>query len=203
MHKLYYFHDPMCSWCWGYRPVADKLFAALPKDILLQKVVGGLAPDSDEPMSAEMKDKISNTWRRIHDRLDTEFNYDFWDQCEPRRSTYPACRAVIAAAEQDGADDMLNAIQRAYYLSARNPSDVEMLVAVAGEIGLDKQQFADDIESAAVEKTFQRHLRFTRLAGVRGFPAMMIKLNDTMHNVAKDYSSHLVSLEHIRWLISR
>ena len=203
MHKLYYFHDPMCSWCWGYRPVADKLFAALPKDILLQKVVGGLAPDSDEPMPAEMRDEISNAWRRVQERLDTEFNFDFWDKCEPRRSTYPACRAVLAAAEQDCEDDMIDAIQRAYYLSARNPSDKETLLAVAEETGLDKQKFAADFESAAVEKTFQRHLKFTRLAGVRGFPTIMVKSNGTMHTVAKDYSNHLVSLEHIRWLISR
>ncbi|MFT6977114.1 MAG: putative protein-disulfide isomerase, partial [Shewanella psychromarinicola] len=22
---LYYVHDPMCSWCWGYRPTWDTL----------------------------------------------------------------------------------------------------------------------------------------------------------------------------------
>ncbi|MDF4306582.1 DsbA family protein, partial [Vibrio parahaemolyticus] len=23
--KLYYVHDPMCSWCWGYKPTIEKL----------------------------------------------------------------------------------------------------------------------------------------------------------------------------------
>ncbi|MBE8572891.1 DsbA family protein, partial [Vibrio sp. OPT46] len=28
--KLYYVHDPMCSWCWGYKPTLDKLKQQLP-----------------------------------------------------------------------------------------------------------------------------------------------------------------------------
>jgi putative protein-disulfide isomerase len=44
MPVLYYYHDPMCSWCWGYRPVADQLFSSLPAWITRVNVLGGLAP---------------------------------------------------------------------------------------------------------------------------------------------------------------
>ena len=100
MNKLYYVHDPMCSWCWGYRPTAELLFADLPKDIVRENVLGGLAPDSDEPMSDELLQRIPKHWRTIREMLGTEFNFDFWTECAPRRSTYPACRAVIAASFQ-------------------------------------------------------------------------------------------------------
>ena len=47
---LYYLHDPMCSWCWGYRPTWLKLKAALPHYVQVEYLLGGLAPDNDEPM---------------------------------------------------------------------------------------------------------------------------------------------------------
>ena len=45
--KLYYIHDPMCSWCWAFRPTLTKVLAELPAHIEVQYLVGGLAPDSD------------------------------------------------------------------------------------------------------------------------------------------------------------
>ena len=42
-------------------------------------VVGGLAPDSAEPMPEAMQLALQNTWRTIQSRIPgTEFNYDFW-----------------------------------------------------------------------------------------------------------------------------
>ena len=47
---LYYAHDPMCSWCWAFRPVWLALLAQLPEGTRVQRLLGGLAPDTDEPM---------------------------------------------------------------------------------------------------------------------------------------------------------
>ena len=112
------------------------------------KIVGGLAPDSDQPMPAELQEKLPKAWRSIHELLGTEFNFDFWTECKPRRSTYPACRAVLAAGNQGKYDEMIDAIQRAYYLRAMNPSDLETLEALAEELGLDAERFAAEIRSA-------------------------------------------------------
>jgi len=134
MATLYFYHDPMCSWCWGYRPVSDRLFASLPNSVELVKIVGGLAPDSDEPMPQNLLEGLPKAWSRIHDLLGTEFNFDFWSKCKPRRSTYPACRAVLAADNQNKYDEMIDAIQHAYYLRAMNPSDLVTLETLAGSL---------------------------------------------------------------------
>ena len=42
---------------------------------------------------------------------------------------------------------MTLAIQKAYYMQARNPSDYETLIELAGEIGADKTKFSKDITS--------------------------------------------------------
>ena len=111
----------------GYRPVWQQLKAALPTNIRVENVLGGLAPDNDEPMPAALQEQIQAHWRRIRMDLGTEFNFDFWTENQSRRSTYPACRAVLAASLQSHEEEMIEAIQRAYYLRAMNPSNVEVL----------------------------------------------------------------------------
>lgn len=201
LHTLYYYHDPMCSWCWGYRPTAEKLFSNLPANVRLEKVLGGLAPDSDEPMSQHLQITLPDAWRRIHAMLGTEFNFDFWTDCKPRRSTYPACRAVIAAGWQDRADEMILAVQQAYYLRAMNPSDVETHLILARELLLDEQKFLQDIESTETEQEFQRQLDFTRRSPINGFPSLAIELDDQLVPVVQDYKSHNKTLQHIATLI--
>lgn len=114
--KLYYVHDPMCSWCWAFRPVWKELQTLLPPDLRVTYLLGGLAPDSQLSMSLDMQRQIQGHWQRIQQSVPgTPFNFEFWDKCQPRRSTYPACRAVIAATYQDQSlqDPMILAIQQA------------------------------------------------------------------------------------------
>ncbi len=191
---LLYFHDPMCSWCWGYRPTWQKLKQALAGRVVIRSVVGGLAPDSDEPMPVELQQAIAGYWRRIEVELGARFNHDFWTQCEPRRSTYPACRAVIAARAQDREAEMIEAIQRAYYLNARNPSDVSTLVEIANEAGLDAERFSSDIASIETERTLQQEVAFARQAPIRGFPSLVLERDGRLMALPLDYLNHETTL---------
>ncbi len=191
----------MCSWCWGYRPVSDQLFGQLPDEVRLVKIVGGLAPDSDEPMPDHLRVGLPKGWRRIRDMLGTEFNFDFWTKCKPRRSTYPACRAVLAAAMQDKYDEMTDAIQRAYYLRAMNPSDLETLELLAEEIDLDSKIFARDIRSVEIEEELQEQVAFSRRSPIDGFPSLVLELGGQLIPIARDYKNPAPTIAHISHLL--
>ena len=62
---LFYVHDPMCSWCWAFKPALTELHAPLPESVRLQRVLGGLAPDSDVPMPLQMQQVMQQTWQQI------------------------------------------------------------------------------------------------------------------------------------------
>lgn len=191
MPVLYYVHDPMCSWCWGFVPTLEALLAELPRGLGLRRLLGGLAPDSDQPMPEAMRLQLQATWRRIQQRIPgTEFNFDFWTRNTPRRSTYPACRAVIAARLQGEAYDplMTRAIQRAYYLQARNPSEESTLIELAGELGLDAAAFARDLRSKAVERRFAEERRLAAELGVEGFPSLVLEAGGRRVPIPVDYA---------------
>ena len=188
--ELLYFHDPMCSWCWAFRPAFMALRAQLPTDLTLRRVVGGLAPDNDQPMPEEMRAKVRGFWRTIQETVPgTRFNFAFWENCTPRRSTYNACRAVLAAARlsPQNEDLMIEAIQRAYYLDARNPSDVDTLIELAAEIGLDRERFTAEIASDAVEAQLREEVAFARRGPIRGFPSLAVRTESGLQPVEVDY----------------
>ena len=199
--NLYYFHDPMCSWCWGYRPTAEQLFSELPKGIQRVNILGGLAPDSETPMPEELRSTIQGHWRRIEKLLGTPFNHDFWTQCNPVRSTYPACRAVIAAARQEREEAMIEAIQRAYYLRALNPSEYGTLQRLAEELELDPGRFNDDLRSTQTEQDLTREVDFARHSPIRGFPSLALDLDGRLAPIKLDYLSAKATLEHLQQFV--
>ena len=63
--RLYYVHDPMCSWCYAFRPALARLLEALGKNTEIVRLLGGLAKDSDEPMPAQTRSYVIANWQRI------------------------------------------------------------------------------------------------------------------------------------------
>jgi len=200
--RLYYVHDPMCSWCWAFTPALARLSTALPADIALHKLLGGLAADSDKPMPAPMREQIEQTWRHIQQSVPgTEFNFDFWRHCQPRRSTWPACRAVLIAREAGIEEQMNRAIQRAYYLQARNPSDSGELTRIAGSLGLDADTFAATLNSAAIRGQLEAEIRRSRDLGVRSYPSLVLDTGRERWPIAVDYNHAGPMLEAIASLV--
>ncbi|HED12416.1 MAG TPA: DsbA family protein [Gammaproteobacteria bacterium] len=193
---LYYAHDPMCSWCWGFRPAWEKLQALLPDTIQVVKLLGGLAPDSEQPMPQSMQQYLQQTWLQIEQRIPgTRFNHAFWQQCQPRRSTYPACRAVLTAALWHRADAMTEAIQHAYYLEAKNPSDEATLVGLAKSLAIDPVAFTERLSSEQIRIELARQLDCCQELGVRGFPSLVLQQGSKKLPVSIHYTDPQAMLE--------
>ena len=192
----------MCSWCWGFDRTRKQLFERLAiEGIGVVRLLGGLAQDSDEPMRQELRDYLQQTWRSIGQRIPgTEFNFDFWTACTPRRSTWPACRAVIAAREQGGEYDekMTRAIQEAYYLQARNPSGEAVLIALAGELGLDTGRFMQRLKAPETQSQLDAEMRQGRAMNATGFPSLVLELDGVCRPVPIDYTNAAAMLETIQ-----
>lgn len=188
MTELIYVHDPMCSWCWAFRPVWKELQSQLPDSLPVLRWVGGLAPDSDQAMTEQTRQMISNTWKTIEQQVPgTMFNHDFWHKAEPRRSTYPACRAVIAAREQSAEEAMLEALQEAYYLRAMNPSDTTTSLQLARELGLDVDAFEKSLLSPQTHQALLNEIESARRIGGNSFPSLFVRQGKTVHDIPVDY----------------
>ncbi len=198
---FHYIHDPMCSWCWAFAPTIELVLEKLPPDVKVKFTLGGLAPDSDEPMPESMQEGLKQTWQQISMVVpNTSFNFDFWTNNKPRRSTWPACRAVIAARRQSQEFErpMIKVIQHAYYLNAKNPSNSDTLLDCAKSIGCDEHNFSSDFNSEEVRNEFLDELKQVQRFGVQGFPSLVFEKHDgSAFSVPVDYQNADRILERI------
>lgn len=148
-------------------------------------------------MPIEMQTMLQNTWLRIEQQLGTQFNHDFWQRCKPRRSTYLACRAVLAAKQQGAEEAMIKAIQEAYYLRAMNPSDQSTLTALAAELNLNTETFATALTSDAIQAELIKDITLARQLPIQGFPSLVLAHQGVYHPITLDYHSAETSLQQI------
>lgn len=201
---LYYFHDPMCSWCYAFDVALKQIETALTDTVELKKIVGGLAPDLTTAMPPSLINTIQSAWKQIETTVPhVQFNYDFWQKNQPRRSTYPSCRAVLAAKKQSPAfeNKMIQQIQWAYYKNAENPSLDEILLLCAQRIGLDSVVFKFDYSSQAIEIELQNDIKFCRSIGVSSFPSLRLEIDRQIIPIAIDYNDAQNTLNQIRQYI--
>ena len=197
---LYYVYDPMCSWCWGFNKTWEQVKNSLPNSINVQYILGGLAPDSNEPMPSEMREYIQMNWRKIQQKIPgTEFNYTFWGNCRPKRSTYPACRAVIAVKNQnsDLEQTMVKLIQQAYYLEAKNPSEDDVLISLAKTLDLDIKQFTQDLNSESTQQLLSDDIALMQSLGVSSFPSLVLQTTNGIKSITIDYNNPKLILNQI------
>ena len=191
-NTLYYTHDPMCSWCWAFKPIWEKVRSDIGNQVDYHYLLGGLAPDNDLPMGLETQNYVQANWEKIQKVVPgTKFNFDFWSLCEPKRSTYAACRAVICARKQQPSaeEPYIAAVQHAYYLEAKNPSNDDILINIAENLGLETKQFAEDLNSTETQEVLNQEIKLSQSLGMTSFPSLKLLKGDVVSTITIDYNN--------------
>src|SRR5512139_452123 len=173
---LWYFADPMCSWCWGFSPVIEALRDAYRERTKIALVLGGLRHET-LPMTPAQREEILHHWHAVHERTGQPFRFD---DALPQGFVYdtePACRAV---ASMGGLDPPLTfplfrAIQSAFYAEGRDVTQPGVLAELAAGLGVEATAFLRAFDSDEARARTQAHFRQARQAGVRGFPALILQ----------------------------
>jgi putative protein-disulfide isomerase len=142
-------------------------------------------------MPPETRACIQDQWHKLIELVPgTLFNFEFWEKCQPRRSTYPACRAVLLARQhgREAEIAMIHAIQDAYYRQARNPSDDSTLCELARQTGLDPDAFARALNAEATREALLEEIRFARSIGGTSFPSLFLQHNGAIQRIPHHYT---------------
>ncbi|MEQ8321630.1 MAG: DsbA family protein [Rhodospirillales bacterium] len=172
---LLYFADPMCSWCWGFSPVMEKILSKTGDKAQLQIFVGGLRPFTDHVMTDKDKSYVRNHWDHVAEASGQPFDFDFFERSDFTYDTEPACRAVVAVRrlDPDLAPAMLARLHRAFYAENRDTTDPEVLADLAHEVGVPRGDFliafADEVSKQETLADFQ----YAQRSQITGFPTLV------------------------------
>ena len=186
---LWYFADPMCSWCWGFSPVIEAVRDAYRARLKVALVLGGLRPGETTSMTATARNEILHHWQQVHERTGQPFRFEHALPDGFIYDTEPASRAVVAAGGLDPAHSftLFKAIQSAFYAEGRDVTRPDTLADLAAGIGLDAAVFTQAFDSDDARAKTQSHFMQTRTAGVRGFPTLILKRGERLDRIVAGY----------------
>lgn len=147
MTDVVYFTDPLCPWSWAAEPALRRLETEFPEGLDVTYVMVGMAREVDaEHLLAETLDAVESSGMAADPRV--------WIQAPPR-SSYPACLAVKAAAEQGLDGPYLRRLRLGLMTGRERIDSAETLVAAARDVaGLDLPRFEIDLRSNAIVEAF-------------------------------------------------
>ena len=186
---LWYFADPMCSWCWGFSPVLDKIKETYGEKLKVSLMLGGLRPGTVEAMTPQLRKEIFHHWYEVIKLTGQKFSFDHAMPDGFVYDTEPPCRAVIVVAEfnPDMTLPYFKSIQEAFYIKQKNVCDEEVLAQLAGQCGMARDNFLDRFHAADVRQKTQQHFQHTRQAEVRGFPTLVLQNGSKFTMIASGY----------------
>lgn len=175
--EIIYVADPMCSWCWGFSPAIEIIRERFSAQVPVRLVVGGLMPNVKNLLSDESKSEIRHHWEQVHETTGQPFCFDFFEREGFTYNTEPSCRAVVAARSiaPERSFAFLANVHEAFYVGNRDVTDPQVLLALAEETGLDREDFVASFNAKEImEETF-RDFQTARRMNVRGFPSILLR----------------------------
>lgn len=156
-------------------------------DLSITYVMGGLAREYAEPHEPRLLE-----WLEHADRSGMPVDPRLWSE-GPIRSSYPACMAVKAAAEQgpEAAGRYLRALREGLMCFRRKLDAKEALVEEARGAGLDVGRFRNDLDSHAIVEAFGADLEATR-AHSHELPFLLVGDDQRVLGPTDDWRAALV-----------
>ncbi|MDP9901862.1 DsbA family protein [Variovorax ginsengisoli] len=185
---LHYIFDPLCGWCYAAAPLVEAARQVPGLQVVFH--AGGM-------MTGANRRSITPQWRayvmphdhRIAQLSGQPFGEAYFDgllnDTGAVLDSEPPITAVLAAQAVAGRGlDMVHRLQQAHYVEGRRIADADVLRAVASQLGLDAQAFADAIVHLSGDAT-SRHIadsrRLLATVGRSGFPTFAWESTDGRH----------------------
>lgn len=174
--EFLYIADPMCSWCYGFAPVIERIAKHFDGRIPVRLIMGGLRAGNTRPMRDEDREYIKAAWTRVHEASGQPFDFKFFDRESFTYDTEPACRAVVTARQiaPEAALAFKGRLSHAFYGQNRDITDTDEIVKVAEEAGFDGERFREKFLSADIRNETFKDFLIAKEMGVEGFPCLAV-----------------------------
>ncbi|ACU60193.1 DsbA family protein [Chitinophaga pinensis] len=190
--KLFYFTDPMCSWCYGFSTTVKKIKEEHP-DVDLQIISGGFAPFSDQVVTDEYRKFLEYHWRNVNLRSGQQFDHAMKFVSDTfRYDTEPSSRAltVVQSLLPEKDFEYLRLLQQSFYVEGRDITNDGVLADLAEAIGIDKHTFSARFHSDEMKRKTLQGFEFSRQLGVQGFPTLLTLEKGAVKVICRGYQQY-------------
>jgi protein-disulfide isomerase-like protein with CxxC motif len=171
--EVTFYEDPACSWCWAFQPVSTTFTYEFGEVVQPRRVMGGLR---DRP--AADAEFVVRQWKKAEAVSGMPFDCRIWKK-HLLRTTFVACRVVKAASMIDelSAHRLLRRLREAQFVEQTPIDDLETVIQLGAELGIDTDQLRENIASGRAEAVFARDRVEAAQHGF-GFPTILLRNGD-------------------------
>jgi putative protein-disulfide isomerase len=188
--RLVYVGDPMCSWCWGFAPVLEKIRDSV--DIPLEITLGGLRPGpAAEEVDEKMRRFLSHHWDQVEKATGQPFDRSSLDREGFVYDTEPPSVAVVAMRQlrPEQALPYFVRLQKAFYAEGKDLGDPEALAIAARDL-VDVNAFLDLLASPETRRATWEDFNSARQMGITGFPTLVGASKEGLEVLSPGYLPH-------------
>lgn len=184
---IYQFTDPVCVWCWGNEPVMRAIDYLYGNKVGIEYIMGGLIEEittlydlkgSKRQIIERANAIMAEHWLSASERHGMPVNTrhmalfsERYPSSFPQSIAYEAARRIDATA----AKRLLRRIREATFVEARRTSQIDVLIELAAEVGIDAARFIDEYTTGEAQNDFSQSRMKCRRNGITGFPSYLIK----------------------------
>lgn len=186
---LWYFADPMCSWCWGFSPVITRIKETFSEQLKISLNLGGLRPGTTSPITNKLRDEILHHWHEVHRLTGQPF---YFENAMPDGFIYdtePPSRAVLSFAKLQPKNTLayFSAIQSAFYTEGRDVTQKDVLTELTSSFEVDAKAFQTHFAAEELRALTWEHFKRSRQANVQGFPTLIWQQGETIETLCRGY----------------
>lgn len=190
---LVYVGDPMCSWCWGFAPVLEKIVDS--HQLPLEIVLGGLRPGSAaQPLTERLLTFLLHHWDQVAAATGQPFDREALAARSPhwRYDTEPAAAAVVTMRSllPDAELAFFGRLQRAFYAEGADLTDPGAYPSLLDQFAVDATDFVTAMRSDAMRRAAWADFAAARRLGVTGFPTTLVRLDGRYRMIAAGYQPY-------------
>lgn len=193
---LVYGFDPLCGWCYGFRPVFEKLRAATAGKARWVLSCGGLVTGERERPIGETRAYLLQGMQAVEARTGVRFGPKFRDGILAQGTwvsrSEPACRAVLEAQSLDAEKglDFASALSEAFYLEGLAPDSDEGLKFAATRSGIDEAALKRVWDTPEARERTSRAFAEARRQGVTMYPSVFLSQGNKLVSVFEGCPSY-------------
>lgn len=189
--KIYYFFDALCSWCYGFSPVVQKLHEKHGNEIDFSIISGGMVTGDRVGPVGEHKDFLRNAYAQVSERTGAEFGKPFTDALEEGSmifSSVEPSRALASAKSLRPEIQLAFAaeIQNAVYRDGKAPTDYETYIPIAESFNIPSDAFRKQLE--AEQPLESEDFYTTQQFGIESYPSVVMEHDGQLFLIAKGYT---------------
>lgn len=201
--ELLYIADPMCSWCWGFAPVIDRIDRSF--EIPMRVVVGGLRPgDRAEPLG-QLRAVLEHHWAQVAAASGQPFDLKGLDRTDWMYDTMVPDTAVVTmrSTAPDETLQFLATVQRAFYADAIDVTDPDVYRDLVIDFPVDPDAFVAAVRSPEMRAVAEKDFQEAQWIGATGFPTLLLRDGATAVPVTLGYAPFEQVADRINGIVAK